>query len=76
MSTKLVNGKRITLTVKDVTQRTKDKAIHDEDMKLAYRARRVQDYPSLAEQLDKIYHDGIDSWKVQIKAIKDKYPKP
>ena len=37
-------------------------------------ARRVE-YPPLEEQLDKIYHSGIDAWKSDIKAIKDKYPK-
>lgn len=37
---------------------------------------RAVEYPPLAEQLDKIYHEGIDAWKADIKAIKDKYPKP
>ena len=43
---------------------------------VAYKKSRKAEYPSLEDQLDKIYHDGIDSWKVDIKAIKDKYPKP
>ena len=25
--------------------------------------------------MDKIYHSGVNAWKAQIKAIKDKYPK-
>ena len=29
----------------------------------------------MEDQLDKIYHEGIDAWKTDIKAIKDKYPK-
>ena len=29
----------------------------------------------LEDQLDDIYHNGIDGWKATIKAIKDKYPK-
>ncbi len=37
-------------------------------------ARRIE-YPSIEDQLDKIYHSGIDAWKADIKAIKDKYPK-
>ena len=37
--------------------------------------KRKKEYPSIADQLDKIYHDGIDAWKVVIKATKDKYPK-
>ena len=39
-------------------------------------APRRESYPPLQEQLDKIYHSGIDAWKADIKAIKDKYPKP
>ena len=41
----------------------------------AYYNARSQEYPSLEYQLDKIYHSGIDAWKAEIKAIKDKYPK-
>ena len=41
-----------------------------------YKLDRADAYPPLAEQLDKIYHEGIDAWKADIKAIKDKYPKP
>ena len=40
-----------------------------------YKEKRQQEYPSVVDQLDKIYHDGIDAWKVDIKSIKDKYPK-
>lgn len=46
------------------------------DDALAYARSRVEEYPSIEEQLDKIYHDGIDAWKAVIKATKDKYPKP
>ena len=42
----------------------------------SYRSKRRAEYPSIGEQLDKIYHSGIDAWKTDIKAIKDKYPKP
>ena len=40
-----------------------------------YTEARKAEYPPLEEQLDKIYHEGIDAWKSDIKAIKDKYPK-
>jgi len=36
---------------------------------------RRKEYPSMADQLDKIYHSGIDEWKKVIKTTKDKYPK-
>ena len=28
------------------------------------------------DQLDYIYHNGLDAWKVEIKKVKDKYTKP
>ena len=40
-----------------------------------YTDARKEEYPPLEEQLDKIYHSGVDAWKADIKAIKDKYPK-
>ena len=40
-----------------------------------YQRNRVNEYPTIEEQLDKIYHEGIDAWKATIKAVKDKYPK-
>jgi len=40
-----------------------------------YTEARVAEYPPIEDQLDKIYHSGIDAWKADIKAIKDKYPK-
>ena len=42
----------------------------------AYKYQRVKEYPSIADQLDKIFHDGIDEWKETIQAVKTKYPKP
>ena len=33
-------------------------------------------YPSVGDQLDEIFHNGIDSWKALIKVTKDKFPKP
>ena len=40
-----------------------------------YQRKRAAEYPSIADQLDDIYHNGIDGWKTTIKATKDKYPK-
>ena len=47
----------------------------DVETQISYVDARKAEYPPLEEQLDKIYHSGIDAWKVDIKAIKDKYPK-
>ena len=40
-----------------------------------YQRKRKAEYPSTADQLDDIYHNGIDGWKATIKVTKDKYPK-
>ena len=41
----------------------------------SYKSKRRAEYPNTEDQLDDIYHNGIDGWKATIKAIKDKYPK-
>jgi len=40
-----------------------------------YQEKRKLEYPDWGDQLDQIYHSGIDAWKTDIKVIKDKYPK-
>tara|TARA_R100001086_G_scaffold167216_1_gene90774 strand:+ start:920 stop:1210 length:291 start_codon:yes stop_codon:yes gene_type:complete len=40
-----------------------------------YQRDRAAEYPSIQDQLDDIYHNGIDGWKATIKETKDKYPK-
>ena len=40
-----------------------------------YQRDRAAEYPAIVDQLDDIYHNGIDGWKTTIKAVKDKYPK-
>ena len=40
-----------------------------------YQRDREFQYPTVVDQLDDIYHNGIDAWKATIKAVKDKYPK-
>ena len=42
---------------------------------LDFSRKRASEYPSIPDQLDEIYHNGIDSWKAIIKQTKDKYPK-
>ena len=41
-----------------------------------YQRLRKSEYPDIADQLDNIYHNGINGWKATIKVTKDKYPKP
>jgi len=57
--------------------------IDDEVMRLQveydakkYQRNRAKEYPSIADQLDYIYHNGIDAWKTNmIDPVKTKYPK-
>lgn len=41
-----------------------------------YSMQRYAEYPSWEDQLDMIYHHGLDAWKGCINEIKSKYPKP
>ena len=47
----------------------------DYDSKQYQRDRAVA-YPSIQDQLDMLYHQGIDGWKEEIKKVKDAHPKP
>ena len=40
-----------------------------------YKEQRAAEYPSFADQFDKIFHQGIDAWKEEIQTIKNRYPK-
>ena len=41
-----------------------------------YAELRATAYPPITDQLDTIYHEGIDAWKAVITAVKEEYPKP
>lgn len=41
-----------------------------------YQRQRAAEYPSIADQLDMLYHDGLAGWKKEIDKVKNKYPKP
>jgi hypothetical protein len=55
------------------TEVTRLQTVYDSQ---AYARSRAAEYPSMADQLDDIYHNGVDGWKATIKTTKDKYPKP
>ena len=66
----------------DITQPT-DEAIATEQARLQaeydakeYARDRALEYPSIPDQLDDIFHNGLDAWKATIQETKDKYPKP
>jgi len=41
-----------------------------------YKNQRAKAYPSIADQLDTLYHGGYDAWKATITAVKEEFPKP
>jgi hypothetical protein len=41
----------------------------------AYKYQRANEYPSIVDQLDTLYHGGYDAWKASIDVVKNKYPK-
>jgi len=61
-----VDGNEITLNMTNINNWVDPKAYVD---------KRLAEYPSIADQLDDIYHNGVDAWKATIKTVKDKYPK-
>ena len=40
-----------------------------------YQSKRKSEYPKIEDQLDQIFHQGLEAWKADIQVIKDKYPK-
>ena len=67
------DGSKITLVQSEIDFA---RATLDSDYaKVKYKDDRKAEYPSVVDQLDDIYHNGIDAWKATIKATKDKYPK-
>ena len=61
--------------IQDVAEQGYDIVEGPSDIQLSYAELRVPEYPSIEDQLDKIYHSGVAAWKKDIKEIKDKYPK-
>jgi len=68
------DGKSVTLEQSKIdAART---TLNAEYAALEYSRNRAAEYPSIEDQLDDIYHNGVAGWKTTIKAVKDKYPKP
>ena len=61
--------------IQDVAEQGYDIVEGPDVVQPSYADLRRADYPSIEDQLDKIYHGGIECWKEQIKEIKDRYPK-
>ena len=59
---------------KITNQQILDKQSELQALEDVYENRR-KEYGTLVDQLDEIYHNGLDSWKTRIANIKNKYPK-
>jgi len=68
------DGTQITLVQSDIDAARV--TLDAEAAAIAYQGQRKAEYPTIEDQLDDIYHNGIDAWKATIKTTKDKYPKP
>ena len=55
--------------------RTEEIRLLEEYTSEEYQRQRATAYPSIADQLDTIYHSGIDAWKLTITAVKEAHPK-
>ncbi len=42
---------------------------------MTYSELRAAAYPPIVDQLDTIFHGGLDAWKAEIQVTKNKYPK-
>ena len=89
---KNVNGVQIQLTTDEynaqidewatnaAAQDVRDNIVTNGGSHADYKAIRKNAYISALgdayDQLDYIYHNGLDAWKVEIKKVKDKYTKP
>jgi hypothetical protein len=77
MSKKYVDGVLTDMTEEDIAQRDADNAAYAADLAAnGYKSDRAAAYPSIEDQLDDIYHNGIDAWKANILAVKQAHPKP
>jgi hypothetical protein len=66
----------VPFTAEEEAARDAEEAAWAEEQKRnAYIYARQAAYPSISDQLDLLYHQGIDGWKAAIQAVKDKYPK-
>jgi hypothetical protein len=69
----LWNDERTQPTEEEIAQKIAELE-YTEEVEEYKRARELA-YPLMSEQLDKIFHEGIDAWKAEIQAVKDAHPK-
>ena len=68
-----VDGNPTDITDKQIEDKLVE--LNEEFTNTKYQRSRASEYPSIPDQLDEIFHNGINAWKAVIKQTKDKYPK-
>ena len=68
------SGNKVTLVQSDIDAARA--TIDAEYAALDYARKRAAEYPSVVDQLDKMFHSGFQAWKDEIQKVKEKYPKP
>ena len=72
-----INGESVQFTAEEEAARDAEEAAWAADRAdNGYKSDRAAAYPSIEDQLDDIYHNGIDAWKANILAVKQAHPKP
>ena len=64
------NGDVVSIVAEDVTAK-----ITELENANNYKVARALEYPSIADQLDDMFHNGFDAWKATIQEVKDNHPK-
>ena len=70
----LGDGSTLKFSFNDVLKKKKE--LQDDYDSKQYQRDRAVSFPPLAEQMDILYHGGVDALKAELKKTKDKYPKP
>ena len=74
----LINGIKVDYTAEEEVARDAEEAkVLADKQANKYQRDRANEYPSIVDQLDYIYHNGVTKWKTDmITPVKEKYPKP
>ena len=73
----LINGIKVDYTAEEEVARDAEEAkVLADKQANKYQRDRANEYPSIVDQLDYIYHNGVTKWKTDmITPVKEKYPK-
>ena len=73
-----INGINVDYTAEEEAARDAEEAkVLADKQANKYQRDRANEYPSIVDQLDYIYHNGVTKWKTDmITPVKEKYPKP